>query len=95
METFRFYIDQKITTWERTHFGIKAETNKEAVEKAKEFLKDADECPDDNWLETVFEASADMTIEENEGNATRELYNENGQEIANNTEEEYIKPITR
>ena len=35
METFKFYIDQKITTWERTHFNIEANSKKEAVEKAR------------------------------------------------------------
>jgi hypothetical protein len=87
MKNFKFYVDQKITTWERTHFGIEADTKKEAVEKAKEFLKDANECPDDNWLEIVHEASANMEVEDNGGCATRELFSDDGQEIANNAEE--------
>ncbi|MHB8261076.1 MAG: hypothetical protein ACYDCN_13410 [Bacteroidia bacterium] len=92
MEDFRFYIDQKITTWQRVRFTIKAETENEATEKATEFLKDPDECPENGECEIIHEANQDMSVEENEGNATRELYNEKGQEIANNTEGEHINP---
>jgi hypothetical protein len=87
MKTYQFYIDQKITTWERTHFGIQANSREEAVEKAKRFLKDADECPSDNWLETLHDTSSDMEVEQNEGCATRELFSDDGQEIANNAKE--------
>ena len=87
MQDFRFYIDQKITTWQRVRFTIHATTEEEATEKAKEFLKEPDECPEESQYEIIHEANQDMSVEENEGNATRELYNENGQEIANNTEE--------
>jgi vacuolar-type H+-ATPase subunit H len=87
MQDFRFYIDQKITTWQRVRFTIQATTEEEATEKAKEFLKEPDECPEESQYEIIHEANQDMSVEENEGNATRELYNENGQEIANNTEE--------
>ncbi len=88
METFKFYIDQKITTWQRVRFTIEAESENEATEKAKEFLKDPDECPEESEYEIMHEANRDMSVEENIGNATRELYNNKGQEIANNIEQE-------
>lgn len=87
METFKFYIDQKITTWQRVRFTIEAELENEAVEKAKEVLKDANECPEESEYEIIHEANRDMSFEENIGNATRELYNNKGHEIANNKEE--------
>ena len=86
MNDFRFYIDQKITTWQRVRFTINAKTQEEATEKAEKFLKDPDECPEESEYEIVHETNQDMSLEENEGNATRELFNENGNEIANNAE---------
>jgi mannitol/fructose-specific phosphotransferase system IIA component (Ntr-type) len=86
MKNYKFYIDQKITTWERIRFRMEAKSEEEAIEKAKEVLKDGNECPENGEYEILYEANKNMTIEENEGNATRELYNEYRQEIANNTE---------
>jgi hypothetical protein len=86
METFKFYIDQKITTWERTHFNIEANSKKEAVEKAKEILKEDNEYPVGNWIETLHEASSKLEIEQNGDCATRELFLD-GMEIANNAED--------
>jgi len=90
MKTFKFYIDQKITTWERIHFGIEAKNKKEAVSKAKEILKDAKEYPNATRFEVLHDTSTEMDIEENEGCATRELFLDDI-EIANNAEEEFNK----
>ncbi len=87
MKTYKYFLDNKITIWERTHFSIEAKTKKEALAKAKEFLKDENECPEDIWVETLYESSERMSVEENEGNATRELFDEKGNEIANNAKQ--------
>ncbi len=86
MKKFRFYVDQRIKTWERTRFAIEAEDKKEAVKKAIEFLKDSNECLDNVEVEILYETSTEMDVEENRGAATRELFSEDGQEISNNTE---------
>jgi hypothetical protein len=87
METFHYFINQKITTWQRVKFSIQAETEDEANKKAKEVLADSNECPDNSEYEIIYEASEDMEIEENGGCATRELFSDDGTEIANNAED--------
>jgi len=87
METFNYFINQKITTWQRVKFTIQAETEDEANKKAKEVLADQNECPDNGEYEIIHESNTDMDIEENGGCATRELYSSAGKEIANNAEE--------
>lgn len=38
MPEFNFYIDQKVTIWERSHYSVKAETEEEAEQiMLKEF----------------------------------------------------------
>ncbi len=83
MKTYKFYSDEKITTWERTHLSIKAKSQKEATKMAKEFFAN-NEVPEDNYIEHLFEVNEPMTVEENQGNATKELYKDNGQQITDN-----------
>jgi hypothetical protein len=87
MKQFGFYIDQKIITWERIRFSVEAGTKKDAIEKASVFLHNPSEFPDDGQCEILHDAGHDMDIEENEGCATRELFYEDGKEIANNAEQ--------
>jgi hypothetical protein len=87
METFHYFINQKITTWQRVKFTIQAETEDEANKKAKEVLADQNECPDNGEYEIIYESNTDMDVLENGGEATRELFSSNGKEIANNAEE--------
>jgi hypothetical protein len=51
MKTFEFFYDQKVTTWMRTDFEVKAKDLNEAVKIAKEMYErgDLDEL---NWEET-------------------------------------------
>lgn len=80
---FNFYLDQKVTVWERTSFEITAETEDEAKEIAKKFLNtvgtnDVADCDDDAVefieTETLYETEDDMSVEDNGGMATMELY---------------------
>ena len=41
-KTFDFYFDQKVTTWYRTEYTIKADSEEEAKQKAIEFMKRGD-----------------------------------------------------
>lgn len=75
MKNFNFYQDVKMTVWERQYFTIEAENLEEAKEKAAEF---ADTDVSNSELEYSSEILLDteelMTPEENNGNATIELY---------------------
>lgn len=81
-KTFNFYLDQKVTTWMRTHFNIEAETEEEAKEMAKRFVGEGNtsEIP---W-EEVMDTKEVMSIVENDGQSTEEIYNEQGELIHKN-----------
>ena len=72
MKTFNMYLDQKITTWMRTEFNVQAETLEEAKVFAEEMYSrgDLDEIP---WIEVDMSKEV-MRPEENDGQATAELY---------------------
>ena len=42
MKTFEFFLDQKVTTWMRTDFEVKANNLNEAVKIAKQMYEDGD-----------------------------------------------------
>lgn len=72
MKTFDFYLDTKVTTWYRTPFEIEANSLEEAKQKAIEFVKD-DEHSSISW-EQVDETTEVMSVDENGGESTEELY---------------------
>ena len=78
MAQFNFVQDVKISVWERQKFVIEAETEEEAIKKAKEF-RDKDVSGYDNFVEseTLYDTEERMYPEENMGNATIEIYSEN------------------
>jgi len=72
MQTFNFFLDQKVTTWMRTHFEVKAETVEEAKKIAIEKYESGDlEEIDWNEVEDVKEV---LQPEDNGGESTAELY---------------------
>ena len=95
MKKFDFYQDEKVTAWRRTDFTITAETEEEARRIAKEL------CGRDVYLVSNEEAEKlglevgitrtdldtieSITPEENQGNATMEVFSYSGEEIADNT----------
>ena len=72
METFEFYLDQKVTTWMRTPFEIEAKSLEEAKQKAIEFHKSG-KTGGIGW-EEVEGVQEPMTIGENNNEPTEELY---------------------
>jgi hypothetical protein len=85
MKTFDFYLDTKVTNWYRTSFEIEANSLEEARQKAIEFVKD-DEHSSISW-EQVDETIEVMSVEENGGEPTEELYTEpDGNMVWDNTE---------
>jgi hypothetical protein len=85
METFNFYLDQKVTTWYRTNYEVEAETLEEAKQKAIQLYKQ-DELDDFGW-EQLGGNQEIMTIEDNGNFATAEIYTDDGTMIFDNTKE--------
>ena len=76
-KTFDFYVDQKVTTWYRTHFEIEAESLAEAKQKAKEFF-DKGNTSDLPWEQ--YDGTTElMSVEENGGASVTELYTDMGE----------------
>jgi hypothetical protein len=72
MKTFNMFLDQKVTTWMRTEFEVEAETIEEAKKLAIEQYKDGD-LDEISWDE-VDGCKEIMTVEENDGFSTAEIY---------------------
>jgi hypothetical protein len=79
------HVDFKITTWERV-FIPESDREKvlellksKTVESAEDLFNELD--ADDLIREEVEEVSIQMTVEENDGNSTIEMYEETGSPI--------------
>jgi hypothetical protein len=87
MKTFDFHLDQKVTTWMRTEFEIKANSLKEAIEIAKEKFDNGD-LDDISW-EEIDGLNEVLQPSDNGNQPTAEIYymNEVGdvQEVFNNS----------
>lgn len=83
MNTFYFYVDEKVTTWMRTNFSVSAENEEEAKKKAKEFV-DNEKHNDIFWEEIRDIVPEKMNPVENDGQPTVELYTEYGEFVSNN-----------
>jgi hypothetical protein len=79
MKSFDFYLDTKVTTWYRTPFEIEASSLEEAKQKAIEFVKD-DEHSSISW-EQIDETTEVMSVDENDGQSTEELYYESSKNM--------------
>lgn len=75
MKTFDFFLDQKVTTWMRTEFEIKANDLNEAVKIAKEKLENGD-LEDIGWQE-IMDTKEVLQPKDNGGESTAEMYNMN------------------
>ena len=84
-EEFKFYLDEKITCWQRTHFKIKSENKEDAKKKAIEFYKKGG-CDEIGW-EHVYETNEEMSIEDNDGQTTEELFTIDGETIFDNAKD--------
>ena len=72
MKKYSFYIDNKVTVWERSHRTIEAESEEEAMKMAKDIFKD-DWGQSEVEMETLYDTQESMSVEENGGFATSEL----------------------
>jgi hypothetical protein len=86
METFEFFLDQKVTTWMRTDFEVKANDLNEAVKIAKQ-MYDAGDLEQISW-EEILDTKEVLQPSDNGGQSTAEIYNMNGRgdvlEVFNN-----------
>jgi hypothetical protein len=80
--TFNFYVDQKVTTWMRTNFEIDAVDEEDAKIKAIQFSK-GDEISELPWDE-VMDTKEVMSVEDNGGEPTEELFKADGEFINGN-----------
>ena len=84
--TFQFHLDQKVTTWMRTDFEIDAIDEEEAKLKALELLKSG-EISEMPWDE-IMDTKETMSVEDNFGDPTEELYTSDGDLIYQNDKED-------
>jgi hypothetical protein len=76
-KTFDFYVDQKVTTWYRTHFVIEAESLADASKKALEFYEQRNTS---DWPWEQYDGTTElMSVEENGGASVTELYTDMGE----------------
>ena len=90
------HIDQKVTIWTRIKFHGNEDEQEDVKNTILEKLNsgatvndilDNDEVGDIEF-ETLYETSEDLTIEQNEGNATIEFYNDEGELIFDNSKKQ-------
>jgi hypothetical protein len=76
MEKFNFYLDQKVTTWMRTNFSVEAESSEIARQKAIDFVKEGNAL-ELSW-EEVMDTKEIMSLKDNGGEPTEEIFEEDG-----------------
>lgn len=92
MAIFKFYLDRKLTVWEREHFTVEAESKEKAIElvktEATEQMKDGNgdisscqmESDSSGILfeenETLYDTGCFLRVEENDGFATIEIFDD-------------------
>jgi hypothetical protein len=83
------FIDVKVTIWQRLHFKENAD-----MDRVVEILKatgDTDFIADDDlgfrYMQTLDETEDRMTVEENDGNPTVEVYRD-GNDLWNNAQKD-------
>ena len=75
MKTIEFFLDQKVTTWMRTEFEVKANDLNEAVKIAKQMYDDGD-LENVSW-EEIMDTKEVLQPSDNGGESTAEIYNMN------------------
>ena len=82
-QTFRFYQDLKIVTWNRAEFTVDAETKEQAIEKIKSLnLGNVDVCniiDDDVDVidnDILWDTQELLNVNENNGHPTIEVYDD-------------------
>ncbi|MBE5046140.1 hypothetical protein [Alistipes onderdonkii] len=91
MTNYRFYLDEKCTVWVRTYFTVKA-PNRDAAKScaariAKSDLHDTQRPEDSITIyasETLYDSMEALPVEDNNDQPTREIFFENGDDVADN-----------
>jgi hypothetical protein len=83
-EEYQFCVDQKHTIWYRSYFTVNAMSYEDATEKVSQMFRD-DVLPTDNW-DIIFDTTEEMTLEDNGGASTIEIYTEDGDLVLQNGE---------
>jgi hypothetical protein len=73
-QEFDFYIDEKITIWNRFKFSVEAENLDEAKEKAKFMTMNEREDIDFDDSLLLYDTMEVIEPEDNDGNSTLELF---------------------
>jgi hypothetical protein len=86
MTKFNFYLDQKVTTWYRTNFEVEAESLEEAEKKAVQLFEKG-KLDELTWVQ-IDGTEELMSVDENGGFSTAEIYTDNGTMIFENEKED-------
>lgn len=75
---YDFYIDEKSTIWNRSHYTVEANSEEEAIVIMKEEFENQefDEVIF-NENEILYDTNEYITPQQNNGNSTKELYKDN------------------
>ena len=91
-KTFDFYVDQKVTTWYRTHFEVEAGSLSEAKKKALEFYEKGN-TSDLPWEQ--YDGTTElMSVEENDGASVTEIYTDLGEMVYRDGDKNYLEQTT-
>lgn len=83
---YKYNRDVKTTIWDKEHFTVEADSQEDADREAINLFRREQIEPDET--ETLWDSSEYMTIEENNGFATEQLYREgSNDELVGNTNE--------
>jgi len=79
MEKYQFYLDRKVTIWERTHFSVHADSEEAAILKAAAIDLENMETEDDPQIvissnEVLYDTVEELPTAENNGQPTVELF---------------------
>jgi hypothetical protein len=85
METFQFYKDEKMTIWYRGKFEVEANSEEEAIEMVKELEKTNKLDNYDVYWEILDDTMEGLTVEDNGGYSTGEIYTGSGNMIWDNS----------
>ena len=88
MKTFNFYQYEKVTIWNREHFTVEAETQEEANQKVLEAIENGDISDFKHTTsEYIYESVEELSVDENSGNSTIEIYNTENELIYQNADQ--------
>lgn len=93
---YYFYQDRKIIGWERIHFCIEADNNRQAAERLAEIADDVTKHDTTEHFrisdrDFLLDNIRDLTIEENDGRATIETFDRRQRLLFDNAD----KPFDR